>query len=196
MLYPTPKAQFSRLAARVHALGWNDHSSEDFQSAHFIANLETGIQLDEWLKICHSRVGHRADPLTGEKRLCWAVSTVKNDEGEIIDALQNAAQPEHEVLEPTDRQENALSAAGKMDAREIAKEHKITLRQARNRVNGAIQKIAEDLKKPRLFEADFDYLDLVHAKAKRGAGRKKKGYQGSLFDFAVEQGSLFDGGEE
>ncbi len=195
-------AVFNGVAKRATGLEFGDIQTADFQQDYIVWRLQTGRDIEEYLKIVNSRLSLRLDPFSGVSRVCWAESTCRiedDDGGHEVDLLDTVASEDNPSLQEIvlrkwdeKRAEKREAFEKKISVPAIQRKTGVGLERARE-INRAIRrKIREDFENGVPFVAE-NYIPKKREKGK--GGRKKKIHQADMFDGLDNRSGLFDGME-
>jgi len=190
----------AKLAHRAKGHGWNFSDAEDYQQDYHIAQLESGVSLEEFEKTQHFYISNRVSGDGKSHRVCRAAAVFRGGNGEAVDALENVQShyDEYPVGLMTDYQRRVFEYLAELDEETIMQKLGVRIDRAKQVLNRATEILIRVAANPDDYEGFFENLeirdfDAWFRVAFRGTGCGRK--PGKTGGGDTGQGNLFDGME-
>lgn len=188
----------AKLAHRARAHGWNFADAEDYSQDYYLAQMESGVSLEEFAKTQHFFLTNRVSGDGKSHRVCGASSHYQGSDDEAVDALDNVQShyDEYPVGLMTDYQRRVFEYLADLDEEKIMQTLGVKIDRAKQVLNRATELLIRVAANPDDYDGFFKNLEIqdfeqwfgVVFPHSRGGGNTKKGGgpsgQGWLFDDA------------
>lgn len=194
----------AKLAHRARAHGWNFADAEDYSQDYYLAQMESGVSVEEFAKTQHFYLTNRVSPDGKSHRVCGTSSHYQGSDGEAVAALDNVQShyDEYPLGLMTDYQKRVFEYLAELDEEKIMQTLGVKIDRAKQILNKATDLLIRVAANPDNYPDFFENLEIQDFNAwfravfppSRGGGNIKKNVppsgQGWLFD-----GDDFDGSE-